>query len=86
MTLMSQIAHDMLLNDNFSATDLAGTQMTMNGMKLLQHVAARDTEDEHIHILARSSKDVDVIDYSMLSVEVALEEVLAVIKAKTAKP
>ena len=39
MTLMSQIAHDMLLNDNFSATDFAGSLMTMNGMKLLQHVA-----------------------------------------------
>lgn len=36
MPLMSQIAHDMLLNDNFSATDLAGSLMTMNGMKLLQ--------------------------------------------------
>ena len=39
MTLMSQIAHDMLLNDNFSATDLAGSPMTINGMKLLKHVA-----------------------------------------------
>ncbi len=33
---MSQIAHDMVLNDTLSETELAGSLMTMNGMKLLQ--------------------------------------------------
>lgn len=40
MTLMSQIAHDMFLNDTLSERDLAGSPMTINGMKLLQLAAA----------------------------------------------
>lgn len=37
MTQMSQIAHDLLLNDTLSGTELAGSLMTVNGMKLLKH-------------------------------------------------
>lgn len=36
---MSQIAHDILVTDTLSDAELAGSPMSMNGMKLLKHVA-----------------------------------------------
>ena len=42
MTQRSQVAHDMLVNDNLSGAELAGSPLTMNGMKLLQLAGKKD--------------------------------------------
>ncbi len=49
-------------------------------------IIARDTRDERLNLPARSTHDVIVIDNSELDVKEALAKVLAVVRAKTAKP
>jgi CMP/dCMP kinase len=66
--------------------ELQGLDLDTTLETVTDDIVMRDARDERLNLPARSSQDVIVFDNSDLSVENALTEVLAVIKAKTAKP